>query len=225
MPSVSDNNDTVQPHNPMTTVGEDQPDAPEPGVNSFLLVDAPGTTSSMHGHYSSTNSWRPEDARGPNETGTGDNVQQPPAIQKVPTPASSLLVDDQFTAQSASIKAGEAASQWAGEDTDSAGKTSASPGIAPRTQSPGASTTPSECIPRSPKLPASFGGSSKLCTNNTSPSACKGETEKMGVSTIANGIEPEDWMWYAVGAIAVAGALFGAGKLYRYVQRGSSDTP
>lgn len=199
---------------------------------SFMVVDSASGlgAQSIHQHVGSTNGWAPErsvegrHAWSPGSSGSEDFRQLPAAqITKIPTPASSINFggsddDAPNLAQSASLEANAATSQW-GEEADAEAKVPASPGPA------GARTPPAEFskenAPRSPKLVSSF-GSTKFCTSSNPPRSACTKVEKSAASDLVQ--YDSDWMWFAVGAAAVVGAMFAGQQIYRYVRVGKNHS-
>lgn len=213
---------------PHTEVDENEASSME---GSFMVVDSASLMGkSIHQHVGSTNGWVPPEgsAEGhswsPDSSGSDDFRQLPASqITKIPTPTASVdlsaNVDAPNLAQSASLKAGAATSQW-GEEAEPEAKVPASPGPA------GARTPPAEfskeTVPRSPKLVSSF-GSTKFCTSANPPRSACTKVEKSVTSDLVH--YDSDWMWFAVGAAAVVGAMLAGQQIYRYVRVTKDSAP
>lgn len=189
------------------------------GEESFLLVEPMDPSASMHEGLRNTNG-------GMQDTSSGDPEERPTPINAEPSPVMNPNETPEGLAQSASREADEATAQWGEPDSCSEPRIASSPRtplVAPL-EGP-LRLEPAECI-RSSKLADSHGASGKACTTPKSPTAAAAE----GVCTKTN---PErwstmeaatynenEWLWFAVGAVAVAGAMFAGRSLYRSMLSG-----
>lgn len=146
-----------------TPTDEAPPPSPDVGVNSFLLIPREFEAGeSQHEHFANTNHWS-QDAPSPRDKATHSSESSPtlpdaeePEFQQLPKPQ----IDPELTAaQSASLMADEATSQWGEEDNPTSGTMARSqPLVEPTTAARFEPCTDpmTECIPRSPKLASSF---------------------------------------------------------------------
>lgn len=206
---------------------EAPPLSPDAGVNSFLLIPREFEAGeSQHEHFVNTNHWG-QDAPSPCDKATHSSESSPthseteePEFQQLPKPQ----IDPELTAaQSASLMADEATSQWGEEDNPTSGTMARSqPLVEPTTAARFEPCTEllTECIPRSPKLASSF------CSQSSQGTSLKPEqkTKSDGSDNTVAGIYDSDWMWFAVGALTVAGAMLAGKHFYKYVQRSSGET-
>jgi len=178
------------------------------------MVEPSSPSASMHEALKNTNG------------GIADGPPRSPAPKPEETPMSiEIPIHDaanetpEGLAQSASSKAGEVTSQWGEPGTCSVeARSSSSPSTpleGPLRQEPTA-----ECI-HSAKL-ADSGSSGKICQNPKNPVTGDGVCTKASPERCVElaSYSDNEWLWFAVGAIAVAGAMFAGRSIYRSMDSG-----
>lgn len=178
------------------------------GEESFYMVQGEFSPSaSMHGHHTNTNGWSPADAPSSITEAPEDGMRLPDAEGCTDNSSTTL-------ASSASQLASSATSQW-GEDSATVPKTPTAdvlPTGVPR------GLAPSECRGGT-KLTHSGSKSCHTPRGGPPPSVCtKGQPLSESLSSSIAICYDNDWVWFAMGAIAVAGAMFAGNRFYTTMQ-------
>lgn len=193
--------------------------SPRPlGEESFYLVDDDfqGGATSMHAHQAATNGWSIDGApsRAASVAGANDGFSLP-AATVMQDEAASVGSEPRvgLSASTASAKADEATSQWGDDGSRSVGSTPTLEGV-PRSQP---AAQPAEGIQNSPKLMGSGSALSKSALRTPPQSVCtQGNPERHNDELLA--YYDNDWVWFAAGAIAVAGTMLLGKHFYRTMQ-------
>jgi len=193
------------------SIGQSSPSPRPLGDESFYLVDDNfhGGASSMHAHQAATNGWSADvpSTRTASQSEANDGFSLPPSKAEETENGSTSGGSRPLVDSTSSAKSDEATSQWGEDGSRSMGTTPTLQGM-PRSQ-------PTECVQKSPRLTAS-GSALSQSTPKSSPPASVCTQERPNDELIA--YYDNDWIWFAAGAIAVAGTMLLGKHFYRTLQ-------